>query len=69
MRRRASTSEPPEWLVVFDASSTRWGVPGTDLRTREAAWWAARDEFKRAHGLDWLEGDVVPDEPWDGSKL
>ena len=66
MRRRASSSsEPPEYLVIFDVSSPRWGGPGVNPDAREAAWLAAREEFKRAHGLDWLDGDDVPPEPWD----
>ena len=66
MRRRvSSSSEPPEHLVVFDVSDPRWGGPGVDIATQEAAWCAARAEFKRAHGLDWLEDDPLPDEPWD----
>ena len=51
--------------MIFDVSDPRWGGPGVDPNTQEAAWLAAREEFKRAHGLDWLDGDDVPDEPWD----
>ena len=68
MRRRQTSTALPPWLVMFDAQDSRWAV-GAELSEREAAWWRAREAFKRAHHLDWLEGDPVPDEPWDEAAL
>ena len=51
------------------ATSADYAAVCVDPDTQEAAWWRAREDFKRAHGLDWLDGDDVPDEPYTEASV
>ena len=59
MKRRPGEDELPARLLIF--RTDEW--PGADVHEQHAAWLAARDEWRREHGVQHLPGDPVPDEP------
>jgi hypothetical protein len=76
VRRRERDEGAPGGVPVRLRRFDPDGWPGADIWAQHRAWIAARDAWRDEHG-EWVEDltellasfRLVPDEPWDPSKL